>query len=196
MASLGDAARRFELPPGADVRAVLAKLRAWPGVRDAVVTDRYACAYFDPHAPPIGDLASCLCATAPTPGSARDLVILRADYDGPDLAEVAGRLELDVEEVISLHTAATYTVAFVGFLPGFAYLAGLPARLVVARRETPRTRVPACALGIAGGYCGIYPFASPGGWNLIGTAVDFTPFAVESGAALSAGDRVRFERVG
>jgi UPF0271 protein len=81
----------------------------------------------------------------------------------------------------------------VGFLPGFAYLRAPDPPFQLARRGSPRARVPAGSVGVAGPYTGIYPFASPGGWNLLGTAVDFVPFTVERGAALALGDVVRFE---
>jgi KipI family sensor histidine kinase inhibitor len=79
-----------------------------------------------------------------------------------------------------------------GFLPGFAYLDGLDPRLELARRETPRPRVPAGALAIAGVQTAVYPFASPGGWHLIGRVVDAAMFTPEAGARLAFGHRVRF----
>lgn len=94
--------------------------------------------------------------------------------------------------MVALHTGAVYEVAFVGFLPGFAYLRGLDPRLVLPRRAAPRTRVPALSVAVAGPYAGVYPFAAPGGWHLLGTAVDFAPFDAVTGAAMAAGDRVRF----
>lgn len=117
---------------------------------------------------------------------------MRVRYDGPDLDEVSRRLATSTAEVVSLHTATTYTVAAIGFQPGFGYLRGLDRRLVLPRRDTPRPRVPALSVAIAGPYTGVYPFASPGGWHLLGTAVDFCPFDAERGAALALGDRVRF----
>ena len=89
-------------------------------------------------------------------------------YDGPDLPCVARATGLRVDELIDLHRAAEYRVAFLGFQPGFAYLSGLPTRLHAARRPSPRPRVPAGSLGIGGEWTGFYPSASPGGWNLIG----------------------------
>jgi UPF0271 protein len=117
---------------------------------------------------------------------------VKVRYDGPDLGDVARATGLSAAEVARLHWARDYVVAQVGFLPGFAYLRGLDGRLVVPRRGAPRTRVPARAVGIAGPYTGVYPFESPGGWNLLGTAVDFTPFVPERGATLELDDRVRF----
>jgi KipI family sensor histidine kinase inhibitor len=114
-------------------------------------------------------------------------------YDGPDLAEVAELTGLARDEVVEVHTAATYTAAFLGFLPGWAYLTGLDARLVVPRRPSPRERVPGGSVAIAGPYSGVYPRESPGGWRLLGRtdAVLFDP-ARGQPALIEAGDLVRF----
>ncbi len=113
--------------------------------------------------------------------------------DGPDLADVAKATGLGQEDVVATHAGAAYDVRFIGFLPGFPYLAGLPERLHTARRETPRTRVPAGSVAIAGAQAGIYPVASPGGWNIIGRT-DFRLFDPGRSvpATLAPGDRVRF----
>jgi UPF0271 protein len=111
------------------------------------------------------------------------------------LSDVARQIGASQEDVISLHTAAEYVVAMVGFLPGFAYLRGLDLRLVVPRRPTPRPRVSARSVAIGGPYTGVYPHASPGGWHVIGTAPDFISFDVRRGASLAVGDRVRFTPV-
>jgi KipI family sensor histidine kinase inhibitor len=118
-------------------------------------------------------------------------------YDGADLADVATACRLSVADVVRLHTGAEFVVAFLGFSRGFPYLAGLPAELHVPRRGTPRTRVPAGSVAIAGEQCGIYPTASPGGWNLLGTTTRqlFDP-ASDPPTALSPGDLVRFVDVG
>ncbi len=90
-------------------------------------------------------------------------------FDGPDLDEVAALAALSTAAVVEQLVAAELTVAFVGFLPGFAYLEGLPDALAaVPRRSTPRTAVAAGSLAIGGGFAGIYPQASPGGWQLLG----------------------------
>ncbi len=89
-------------------------------------------------------------------------------YDGADLAEVARLSGLGVAEVIQAHTATEWRIGFVGFAPGFAYLLDGDPRLRVPRRTEPRTRVPAGSVGLAGEYSGVYPRASPGGWQLIG----------------------------
>ena len=90
-------------------------------------------------------------------------------YDGPDLEEVAALTGLSAQEVVDAHTGKAWRVGFGGFAPGFAYLVGGDPRLVVPRRSSPRTSVPAGAVGLAGEFSGIYPRASPGGWQLIGT---------------------------
>ena len=112
---------------------------------------------------------------------------------GPDLAEVAAACGLTPAEVVREHSRAEYVVYFLGFSPGFAYLGGLPPRIAAARRPTPRTRVPAGSVAIGGSQTGVYPLASPGGWQLIGR----TPLALfdprrTPPALLAAGDRVRF----
>jgi KipI family sensor histidine kinase inhibitor len=95
-------------------------------------------------------------------------VVIEVVYDGADLNEVAGRLDMTAVEVIEAHTATPWRVGFGGFAPGFAYLVGGDARLNVPRRPEPRTRVPAGSVGLAGEFSGIYPRESPGGWQLIG----------------------------
>lgn len=89
-------------------------------------------------------------------------------YDGPDLESVARSARCSVEDVIALHTGSALRVAFCGFMPGFAYLVGLPTALHLPRRATPRERVPAGSVAIAAGYSGVYPRESPGGWHLLG----------------------------
>ncbi|MET4430679.1 allophanate hydrolase subunit 1 [Mycolicibacterium sp. 624] len=98
-------------------------------------------------------------------------VVVDVRYDGPDLAGVASRVGLTCREVIEIHTGSEYVVEFFGFAPGQAFFGGLPPRLQLPRRSTPRTHVPAGALAIANGFTVIYPQNSPGGWNLIGTRV-------------------------
>jgi KipI family sensor histidine kinase inhibitor len=116
--------------------------------------------------------------------------------DGPDLESLAQARDLSIEEVITLHTRPEYVVHFVGFMPGFAYLGGLDPRLATSRREVPRTRVPAGSVGIGGAQTGVYPIASPGGWQLIGrTDLRLFDPSREPAALLAAGDRVRFHAV-
>jgi inhibitor of KinA len=112
---------------------------------------------------------------------------------GPDLDDVARMHELSPDEVVRLHSAAEYLVYMIGFMPGFAYLGGLPERIATPRRKTPRTAVPAGTVGIGGRQTGVYPLVSPGGWNLIGrTPVKIFDIARSEPTLLGTGDRVRF----
>jgi KipI family sensor histidine kinase inhibitor len=123
-------------------------------------------------------------------------VVVPVSYDGPDLELVASTAGVDVGEVVALHSGATYTVAFCGFAPGFAYLTGLPDVLRQARLDSPRARVPAGSVGVAGPYTGVYPRPTPGGWRLIGSTTTVLFDATRSRPALlEPGDRVRFRPV-
>jgi inhibitor of KinA len=105
--------------------------------------------------------------TLPEPRQREIPVCYGGEY-GPDLAEVCEVHSLSPQQVIDLHSSATYIVYFLGFVPGFAYLGGLPEALVTPRLSAPRRSVPAGSVGIAGHQSGVYPFATPGGWRLIG----------------------------
>ncbi len=112
---------------------------------------------------------------------------------GPDLDEVAALRGITPAQVVELHASVTYVVYFLGFVPGFAYLGELPEALVTPRLVSPRRSTPPGSVGIAGNQTGVYPFATPGGWRLIGR----TPFAMfrpdrKNMSFLSIGDRVRF----
>lgn len=96
------------------------------------------------------------------------LVEIPVTYDGADLNELAARTGLSPREIVERHCATTYTVAFCGFAPGFAYLSGLDPVLQVPRRAQPRTSVPAGSVAVAGPYSAVYPRSSPGGWHLLG----------------------------
>ncbi len=112
---------------------------------------------------------------------------------GPDLVEVAAMHGITPAQAVKLHASVTYVVYFLGFVPGFAYLGELPEALVTPRLTIPRRSTPAGSVGIAGNQTGVYPFATPGGWRLIGR----TPIAIfrpdrNDMSFLSIGDRVRF----
>ncbi len=129
----------------------------------------------------------------------REPVEIPVVYDGPDLDEVAALWGVPAGEVAALHSRTAFRVAFCGFAPGFGYLTGLPERLHVPRRTTPRTRVPAGAVALAGPYTGVYPRPSPGGWQIVGRMPDpgalWDP-AREPAALLAPGTPVRFVAVG
>ena len=120
-------------------------------------------------------------------------IVLAVRYDGPDLADVARLTGLPVDEVVARHTAARYTVAFGGFMAGFAYLVGLDPLLRVPRRDSPRERVPAGSVAIADEFSAVYPTATPGGWRLLGRC-DAVLFDVarRPPALLQPGTLVRF----
>jgi KipI family sensor histidine kinase inhibitor len=112
---------------------------------------------------------------------------------GPDLNEVARLRDLTPGQVVELHSSATYVVCFLGFVPGFAYLGGLPQAIATPRLAAPRRNIPPGSVGIAGDQTGVYPFDTPGGWRLIGR----TPIAMfradrSNMSFLSIGDHVRF----
>jgi inhibitor of KinA len=112
---------------------------------------------------------------------------------GPDLADVSALHKMTPDRVIALHSSTTYHVYFLGFVPGFAYLGELPEALVTPRLATPRRQVPQGSVGIAGNQTGVYPFATPGGWRLLGrTPVSMFEPDRDHLSLLSIGDRVRF----
>jgi len=123
----------------------------------------------------------------------REIPVCYGGEHGPDLAEVASIHGLAVEEAIRLHSSATYTAYFLGFVPGFAYLGGLPPDLATPRLQTPRKAVPSGSLAIGGNQTGVYPTVTPGGWRLIGkTPLKlFNPAAAHS-SFFEIGDQVRF----
>jgi KipI family sensor histidine kinase inhibitor len=143
-------------------------------------------------------LAAVLADVAPT--AARDddrEVEIPVRYDGDDLADVAAACGTTVDDVVRRHAAASYTVAFCGFAPGFAYLRGLDPSLVVPRLATPRVRVPAGSVAIADTWSAVYPRESPGGWRLLGrTDAALWDLGRPAPALLSPGTRVRFVDAG
>jgi UPF0271 protein len=181
------------IPVSIDRRRVLDALRAHPGVVDANLTETRACVYFDPGSPPLGpwDITATL---LPQKGGVRQYVV-PIWYDGEDLEVVASHAGLSARDAVELHTSSRYLVTMIGAFPGFAYLRGIDARLVLPRRHTPRLFNPKNIVGIAAGYTGIFPFASPNGWNLIGTARDFVGFTSDNGSCFQIGDVVKFEAV-
>jgi KipI family sensor histidine kinase inhibitor len=115
---------------------------------------------------------------------------------GPDLESVTEQLRLSPAEVVARHTASIQSVYMIGFAPGFAYVGDLPAELALPRRATPRERVPAGSVAIAGRQTGIYPRSTPGGWHLIArTPINLFDPARDPPAYLRPGDRVQFIRI-
>jgi KipI family sensor histidine kinase inhibitor len=137
-----------------------------------------------------------LAETTPADARVPRLVEVPVCYEGefaPDLAEVARLRGLEPAEVVRLHAAGEYVVRFLGFSPGFPYLAGLPERLATPRLDRPRVRVAAGSVAIAGAQAGIYPHATPGGWRILGrTPLRLFDATRDPPATLAIGDRVRF----
>ncbi|HEV7332070.1 MAG TPA: 5-oxoprolinase subunit PxpB [Flavisolibacter sp.] len=116
-----------------------------------------------------------------------------AEQFGPDLQELAAQKELSVDEVIQLYTATAYEVYMIGFLPGFAYMGKVDSRIAMPRKSSPRKTINAGSVGIAGEQTGIYPFPSPGGWNIIGrTPLSLFSKSEQNPVLLQPGDRVTF----
>lgn len=168
------------------------------GVQELIPAARTVLVHFRPSAIAREALAAQI-AARDVHGKVREagkLIEIAVHYNGEDLGDVARELGISIEEVIQRHTGSDYKVAFCGFAPGFAYLSG-GAEFVVPRRATPRTRIPAGAVALAGGFSGVYPQASPGGWQIIGvTEASMWDLAREEPALLQPGYRVRFRDAG
>jgi KipI family sensor histidine kinase inhibitor len=177
--------------------------RALPGVIDLVPAYASLLIKFDPDLTSHTKLAEKALyllgnVSARDPSEPQDYKthIVPVEYGGdagPDFDEVARLREISGVELIKLHTSRSYRVNFLGFLPGFAYLSKLHRKLTTPRLPTPRTRVEAGSVGIAGGQTAVYPFTSPGGWRIIGrTSLPvWDPLAAEA-ARFAPGDSVRF----
>lgn len=204
----GDAAVTLEFPPRIDpgvndrVVAAAAAVRAGgcAGVRDVVASYSSVTVYFDPvrtDLQRVWDVLEGAAVAPPRHAESSTEVVVPVRYGGaagPDLDAVAAFAGCSAGEVIRLHTARRYRVYMIGFLPGFPYLGVVDPRIAMPRRSTPRLRVPARSVGIAGLQTGIYPTLAPGGWRLIGLALvdPFDP-AREPPCRFRPGDTVRFE---
>ena len=135
--------------------------------------------------------------TPEPPAAAVEVPVCYGTDCGPDLADVAAFAGCSESEVIERHSAVTYRVYLLGFLPGFPYMAEVDPRIAAPRRATPRTAVPAGSVGIAGGQTGIYPSVTPGGWNIVGrTPVTLFDPDRSRPFLFQPGDRVRFRPIG
>ncbi|MGK5520306.1 5-oxoprolinase subunit B family protein [Micromonospora sp. URMC 107] len=162
-----------------DLAATAARIAAWQPRPDAHV------------APGVTAAGSATAAGGGTPAAAGPVEV-PVTYDGEDLPLVADHWGVDVPAVVDRLGRTRFRVAFCGFAPGFAYLTGLPAELAVPRLPSPRPRVPAGSVALAGPYAGIYPAASPGGWLLVGrTGMPLFDVRADPPARLTPGTRVR-----
>lgn len=168
------------------------------GVEELIPAAKTVLIRFDPHTVTVQQLvahvrARQLVRRSATEGTAVEIEVC---YDGEDLEYVAEYLNVTTDEVVRRHTGTEYTVAFTGFAPGFGYLVGSENALDVPRRASPRVRIPAGSVALAGPFSGVYPRESPGGWQLIGrTSATLWDLTAERPALLQPGDRVRFTEV-
>jgi KipI family sensor histidine kinase inhibitor len=193
----GDTGVLVELADLDSVLALHAALESAPpaGVVDLVPAAHTVLLRIDPAVTDVVQVATAVRSVQPRARAAADAphVEVPVVYDGDDLDEVGELTGLGRDGVIVAHTGQTWTVAFVGFAPGFGYLVGEDVRLHVPRRSTPRTRVPAGAVGLAGEFSGVYPRASPGGWQLVGrTDLALWDLERDPPALLAPGVRVTF----
>lgn len=202
----GRAAVLVELDSADEAAALHGRLEAMPadGAIDGLVETmpglRTVLIRFDPAVTDPARLAHRLAEVWTGPGSGGyptdepgDAACLRVDYSGPDLADVAEHAGMSTAEVIAAHQARQYRIVLIGMAPGFYFLSGGDPRLCVPRRSSPRVDVPKGAVGLAGELTGIYPRTGPGGWQLIGRAVDdlWHPTRLPA-ALLPPGSSIRF----
>jgi KipI family sensor histidine kinase inhibitor len=168
------------------------------GFREAVPSYRALLVFYDPDRAGFSEVRETLLSRAAAPeeaplGRLHEIPTRYGGDEGPDLADVARSRGLTEEQVIALHGSVEYTAFMLGFTPGFAYLGFLPEALETPRRATPRVRVRAGSVAIAGRQTAVYPVASPGGWHLLGrTSLRLFDPALDPPALIQAGDRVRF----
>ncbi|MGJ7546101.1 5-oxoprolinase subunit PxpB [Variovorax sp. LT1R16] len=202
---LGDAALLCELPAPAtlaqqqQIWALAREAMRWPAVHEVLPGMNNLTLLFDPLQVDAAELEIQVLAAWPqldaaaVEGRTLEIPVAYGGEHGPDLGDVAAHTGLTPAEVVRRHSAGEYVVYLLGFLPGFAFMGGLPPELATPRRAEPRVAVPARSVGIGGAQTGIYPLVSPGGWQLIGrTSLALFDPSAEEPTLLRAGDRVRF----
>jgi inhibitor of KinA len=207
LVSAGDSALIVEfeerIDPAVNARAIAVadsiRAAAIAGIRDVVATYRSVAVYFDPLSTNYDALVASLERGAAQPvvePPHRVPIRIPVCYGGelgPDIARVAEFGQMSEPDVVALHSGASYRVFMLGFVPGFAYMGIVDARIAVPRRSTPRVRVPQGSVGIAGAQTGIYPAETPAGWQLIGrTPVTLFDLSRPEPFLLNAGDAVQF----
>ncbi len=209
MVTLGDAPDAATVAAGCALVAAL-EARPMPGLIECAQANAGVTVFYDPARvskrggnTPFDRVCRWIEDRAPAPGQAAPQagrqVTVPVCYGGEfglDLEMVGAAHGLTADEVVALHSGAEYFVSAIGFIPGFPYLRGLPESLHTVRRKTPRTRVPAGSVAIGNSQTGIYPFETPGGWNLIG-CTPWRLFNAYSSAPslLQVGDRVHFKPI-
>jgi KipI family sensor histidine kinase inhibitor len=170
------------------------------GIKDLVPSYRSLMVVYDPLVIALDSLQSQLNETWSTLDDDRlaeprtvEIPVVYGEQYGPDLEWVADYHKMSLQEVIRLHTQPLYQVYMIGFMPGYPYMGEVPDEIVTPRRKTPRTLVPAGSIGIAQKQTGIYPVASPGGWQIIGrTPVRLFDPQAQPPCFLEMGDRIKF----
>jgi inhibitor of KinA len=173
-----------------------------PGVIDVTAAYESMAVFFDParieqdFEEKIGALVASAGVRASRKARRIEIPVCYDDEFALDLARVVTQTSLTGDAIVASHSSTEYTVACIGFVPGFPFLAGLPDKLRVPRLENPRTKVPAGSVAIANAQAGIYPLESPGGWNVIGrTPLRLFRVNEDPPTLLRPGDRVRFRRI-
>jgi KipI family sensor histidine kinase inhibitor len=203
--ALGDAALLCELPAPAtlaqqqQIWALAHEALQWRGVQEVLPGMNNLSLVFDPEQVDAAELEMQVLSAWPQlagmtiEGREIRIPVAYGGESGPDLPDVAAHTGLTPPEVVQRHAGAEYVVYLLGFLPGFAFMGGLPPELATPRRSEPRVAVPARSVAIGGAQTGVYPLVSPGGWQLIGrTPIElFDPRKAEP-TLLRPGDRVRF----
>ena len=181
------------------VRKVVACLENWsqPGLIECVPAYTTITIYYDPRTITYQELLSALQMIVQDIPEDTEYKGLKKEipvyYNGADLAYVAQYNGLTEEEVICIHSTPEYRVYMIGFVPGFPYMGGMDSRIATPRKEVPRLKIEAGAVGIAGQQTGVYPIATPGGWQIIGhTPLQLFDITQENPSLLEAGDRVAF----
>ena len=184
------------------VRKLLVRLESWKieGITDFIPSFNELMICYDPAVTGYRHLLDILRACGDDPGEVElpdsftvDVPIVYGGDYGPDIQDVADHNYLLPEDIVKIHCSATYMIYMLGFTPGFCYLGGMDMRIATPRRETPRLKIPAGSVGIAGSQSGIYPIESPGGWQLIGkTPLQLFNPDKQPEFLFSAGDRIRF----
>lgn len=196
------ASDRALLVEAADLTEAMRLNLAWdgvPGIVERIPGARTVLVRFDPVRTSAAELAEVLSSIKPDADLLTHVgeVTVPVRYDGEDLEDAAALLGVSAEELVNRHLSANWQVAFSGFAPGFGYIVGDDPLFEVPRRSSPRTRVPAGSVALAGKFTGVYPRESPGGWQLIGRT-DAVMWDIDRNppALLSPGTSVRFERMG
>jgi KipI family sensor histidine kinase inhibitor len=185
----------FALADSVEAAEIAAVVELIPTYRSLLVSYDPTISKYDEMRDRLDSFVTELEAIVEAAGESRivELPVVYGGEDGPDLESVAEHADLSVQEVIDIHSGVDYRVYMIGFAPGFPYLGGLDQRIVTPRLKTPRISVPAGSVGIAESQTGVYPNASPGGWQLIGrTASVLFDVTKSSPSLITPGSKVRF----